>query len=343
MITKDCYSIYGNFVSELYLVNNFGITALYEINIKSDWRVDLPKLIKDLKEKFDFKPLSTNRNIESEQHYLNEEGCIIKISRFTIGSDNPSIDLICTDNFYEHGLFSQELIDYLLEYTLKDKEKNNCVNFVIKTSEGIQLLEKEIKTAQVDLDNYELSVSYDKIIESLDSPKSGLIIFNGIPGSGKSYLIKHLINTQNKHFVYIPVNVAEILSDPSFLNFAMEKLNGSVLIIEDAETVLVDRQKQMNSAASTILNITDGILGELLNIKIIATVNVEEHIDHALLRKGRLLNKVDFAKLGPEKANHLLKKLGSDVKVLGEHSLAELYNMDKSNGHEVKEKRKIGF
>ena len=68
------------------------------------------------------------------------------------------------------------------------------------------------------------------------------------------------------------------------------KHKNSVLVIEDAERVISDRQGHGSSAGvSNILNLTDGILGDCLNIQIIATFNMaRERIDSALLRKGRL-------------------------------------------------------
>ena len=152
-----------------------------------------------------------------------------------------------------------------------------------------------------------------------------------------------MINTIDKKFVYIPTNTAGILADESFLSFAIENLKDCVLIIEDAETVLVDRQKNYNSAASTILNITDGILGELLNAKILATINVTENIDHALIRKGRLLAKVNFEALSVEKSNAVLKRLKKKERVTEPTILADLYSIGEDNGGEEKRTRKIGF
>ena len=61
-----------------------------------------------------------------------------------------------------------------------------------------------------------------------------------------------------------------------------------ILIIEDAERVISDRESNGSPAGvSNILNLTDGILGDCLNIQVIATFNMKrEKIDQALLRKG---------------------------------------------------------
>ena len=58
---------------------------------------------------------------------------------------------------------------------------------------------------------------------------------------------------------------------------------------EDAEKVIGDRQNSGSSVGvSNLLNLSDGILGDILNIHVIATFNMDkERIDSALLRKGR--------------------------------------------------------
>jgi SpoVK/Ycf46/Vps4 family AAA+-type ATPase len=104
--------------------------------------------------------------------------------------------------------------------------------------------------------------------------------------------------------------MAEMLSEPSIIPFLMKHKN-SVLVIEDAERVISERQGNGSSAGvSNILNLTDGILGDCLNIQIIATFNMaRERIDSALLRKGRLVAEHKFDKLTIEESNLLLLHL----------------------------------
>ncbi len=104
--------------------------------------------------------------------------------------------------------------------------------------------------------------------------------------------------------------MAEMLSEPSFIPFLMDHRN-SILIIEDAERVISDREGNGSPAGvSNILNLTDGILGDCLNIQVIATFNMKkEKIDQALLRKGRLIAEHKFEKISVEKKNKILKFL----------------------------------
>ena len=62
---------------------------------------------------------------------------------------------------------------------------------------------------------------------------------------------------------------------------------------------------------SALLNITDGLLSDWLNIQLICSFNSDiSKIDSALMRKGRLIAKYEFKELEVEKANALSLKLG---------------------------------
>jgi ATP-dependent 26S proteasome regulatory subunit len=137
--------------------------------------------------------------------------------------------------------------------------------------------------------------------------------------------------------------MAESLSEPSIIPFLMEHKN-SVLIVEDAERVIADREGNGSSmGVSNILNLTDGILGDCLNIQIIATFNMKrEKIDQALLRKGRLIAEHKFDKLSINEVNKLLEYIGKEGKVTEPMTLADIYNIDEEL-FKVEENLKIGF
>jgi SpoVK/Ycf46/Vps4 family AAA+-type ATPase len=148
----------------------------------------------------------------------------------------------------------------------------------------------------------------------------------------------------NTRFVFIPSAFSSVLSDPGFLPFAINSLNNSVLILEDAEEVLKDRAAGGDGSVSNILNITDGILGKLVKVKIIATVNKSHIIDPAITRKGRLRVKYEFEKLTVDKANKLFTKLENTFVTTEPLTLTEIYNKDAVIDSEtVVPKRKIGF
>lgn len=137
--------------------------------------------------------------------------------------------------------------------------------------------------------------------------------------------------------------MAEMLSEPSIIPFLMDHKN-SILIIEDAERVISDREGNGSPAGvSNILNLTDGILGDCLSIQIVATFNMKrEKIDQALLRKGRLIAEHKFEKLTIDDTNKLLEYLNKEHISEESMCLADIYNID-VEVYKSKKTSKIGF
>jgi ATP-dependent 26S proteasome regulatory subunit len=138
--------------------------------------------------------------------------------------------------------------------------------------------------------------------------------------------------------------MAQSLADPVFISM-LEDNEGSILIIEDAEETIMSRDSGGNNlAVSTLLNLTDGLLADVLNLKIICTFNTDiQNLDIALLRPGRLRAKYEFKELSPEKAQVILDKQGLDKKVSGPMTLAQLYNQEDTEPIFLSTRNAIGF
>ena len=241
---------------------------------------------------------------------------------FKIKTQNHS--LMCAD---DHILFNQEMEEVFV--------KNLNVGDLIITESGVESV-TEI-TCLNEMDNmYDLELVYGS---------EERYYTNGILSHNTSYL-KYLTKfIKDKEILFIPPSMAEMLSEPSIIPFLMEKRN-SILIIEDAERVIGDRQGGGSSPAgvSNLLNLTDGILGECLNIQVIATFNTQrENIDKALLRKGRLIAEHKFEKLSVDNTNTLLKYLGKDFISDEPLALADIYNIEMDDLRVTREPNKIGF
>ena len=130
--------------------------------------------------------------------------------------------------------------------------------------------------------------------------------------------------------------------DPEFIDLLIDNPN-AVVIIEDAENIIMDRRCSHNSSVSNLLNISDGLLADFLNVQLICTFNSSlTLVDNALLRKGRLIAKYEFGKLGVRKAQRLSDLLGFKNLVTKPMTIAEITN---PGGKEYKTERKeiIGF
>ena len=229
----------------------------------------------------------------------------------------------------------------------EDKKKKNV--YLLCSLDGMlttQKFEVRLPDKKIDLElNYGKTASdkFDKIIDYTKSNKNGLVLLSGKPGTGKSTFIKYLATKTDRKVIYLSSGSVDQLTNPDFLSFIMGYRN-SILLLEDAEKALRSREDQDNNAISNILNITDGVLGDCLNILIIATFNIsKEKIDSALVRKGRLLIEHEFDALPAENCNKIFKSIKSKRKTDVPMTLAEIYNEEENYFKKEEEKNKIGF
>jgi energy-coupling factor transporter ATP-binding protein EcfA2 len=185
------------------------------------------------------------------------------------------------------------------------------------------------------------------IVENLQKNESGLYLFHGEPGTGKTTYIKHLASVINRDMIYVPVAFIDSLVDPSFLPALLKKRH-SILVIEDAEKALLAREPgDSSSLVSAILNITDGIMGNVFSISVIATYNSPRAgIDKALLRKGRLKGEHKFDKLPVEQVQKILDENKINFTAKEPMSLAEIFNTNEPDTLTTKslvEEKRMGF
>lgn len=350
----ETYSFYStsygdDFPTEQYYLFNFGILPsryqmspnTYDVLIQEYFKSIGFEKISDLK--------STNRRKESSHSVL-----------LTHFDKKMVIELTSVDNFKDTHLFNVKIIysyeygdiDYQLDINAisifeKIREKSN-ISLIRSDVGGLDTFDYDLLIPQIDIElNYgkEFILVHNTIVETLNKKNGkGIILLHGDPGTGKTSYIKYLTSLiKEKQVLFVPPSMAEILSEPSIIPFLMDHKN-SILIIEDAERVIADREGHGSPAGvSNILNLTDGILGDCLNIQILATFNMKrEKIDSALLRKGRLIAEHKFVNLSVEETNVLLNHLEKDCVSDKGLSLADIYNID-TEIHRAKIKGKIGF
>lgn len=251
---------------------------------------------------------------------------------------------------HEDRAKADEYADAIVKLKKRKKKAEACFSVIVKNGNNENLHRLKNINPKLNLEknyNDDILPVHQNILKKLKTKDgSGLILLYGEPGTGKSTYIRHLIHClKDRNIIFLSsvmVNgykvhelTALLLDNPS-----------SILIIEEAEDLLVEREDNYNSGIAMLLNITDGLLGKSLNVKVICTFNTHiSKIDKALLRKGRLIAAYDFKPLSIEKSKALLAEKGiTDYKVTEPMTLAELFNIsEKGFTFELNERKPIGF
>jgi len=190
---------------------------------------------------------------------------------------------------------------------------------------------------------------------STNSPCGRFVLLSGPPGTGKSYLIRAITSEVKALFVLVPANLANQLTGPTILPLLSNYKNDEtpiVLIIEDADMCITQDARSTNPGGlSDILNLGDGLFGELADIRILVTSNADKmELDPAIIRPGRMCKHLAIDYLTPEEARAAYKRItdkeadwwkASDSKI----TLAEVYRRARTDGWvpEKPEQKEIGF
>lgn len=261
------------------------------------------------------------------------------------------IKLFC-QNYYISLSISSKNLDKINEF-LEEIKKFEYVNseseigIILATGNELRIKRVKLEPVKVNVEiNYgeKFLEKHNIILDKINNRRGGLFIFSGAPGTGKSNYIKYLAQNSKRLFVFIPISMVESLVSPDLIGLLLDNPD-AVLILEDAEKAVIDREQSNNpSLVSTLLNLSDGILTNMLGTSIIVTFNTDRNlIDKALLRKGRLFVEHSFNELSSEEANKVAQILGKNIKFDKCTSLGEIYNYEEQTFHKEKETKSIGF
>jgi ATP-dependent 26S proteasome regulatory subunit len=248
-----------------------------------------------------------------------------------------------------------------LEATYVSKIKKNLVFTIVKLPSGaFDIKSMGDGSSPLIADNYlpEVIEDVDFVIKSFQKvpPAGRICILNGEPGTGKTHLIRSILTQLDCVFLIIPSNMIESLDKPEFTPLLMkvkdEHEKSVIMIIEDGDVCLVPRENDNISTIASLLNLSDGIMGSIIDIKMIISTNANiEEMDRAILRPGRLCRNIHVGALPYEQANRVYRRLMKDDKVRLEdkrhYTLAEIYdrfnNIDTAPSQSASDKRVIGF
>lgn len=305
---------------------------------------DRDKTIEKLKETFDcFFP-------GSYDYYTDENG---KITFDKIMYDN---NVLTPEGFI--SIERDGITVYTTNTDFRDKVFNCYVSIEIENpcevywvsngQQGFGASKLTLKDGKFNIrSHYNDDFDYDKVSNFVNGKDSGLVILHGAPGTGKTYVLRNLAQENpKKKFYFMDKSTFEYISSDSLISFLFSNsVKDSIFVLEDCEILLSDRMNTGNHLLSTILNLSDGILGDGLNIKFICTFNADiDKLDKAILRKGRLKYKHEFKALTPEKTQELAQELGKNIPEGLSLTVSDIYNWEEDNGgNQLNNSKHIGF
>ena len=197
-------------------------------------------------------------------------------------------------------------------------------------------------------------VFHESLVSRMKRLRQGVAVLRGEPGTGKTTYIRALMwQLRRTHRFYtIPLQEFTRMTASDVTSFWLDEKKKHekqtiVMVIEDAEDLIRGDGHERPPQIATLLNLSDGLIGELLEFQIIVTVNCPlEDIDPAITRKGRLMAYHEFRRLTEAEAARLAAhhnlKLYEPSPAEG-WTLAEVFNFSEAGGYERGVPARLGF
>lgn len=167
-------------------------------------------------------------------------------------------------------------------------------------------------------------------------PPGRLLLLDGPPGTGKTRAVRALVASlaNAARVVIVPAHLVADLAGPDLLGTLLGASQPTVLVIEDADYALLDRDERSagdkqgaTGALASILNLSDGILGAQIDLRLIATTNAQvAHLDAAVLRPGRLLDRITFGAIDATQARAVVIRELARALACGEVTEAAIFD-----------------
>jgi len=312
---------------------------------------DLLKVIKDI-----YKVKAT-ANCEEEYYLRSDECCVLLI----LFNDKIKIEAIHARGKFD---FDKKVLTcnnkYPLELKADDADENSIsISTAVISADGginnfcMNLYADLFKDIEINYDTKIQETSNSLIEEIISGEQIGkTIILSGNPGTGKSYWIKSFAREIRNGFYPVIIPQANdffygVNNYYSVIDYFSEEKK-LLFIFEDVGNLFcTSARERQPQAVSTMLNITDGIIGKGREDIFLFTFNEKiEELDKAIVRPGRCLAQMYFNPFNADEAREWVKSKELDCQIEEkEYTLADLYMMllDATKIEAPKRKRKVAL
>ena len=323
----------------LYLFKKLpSITIVRNVDHEKVFKVLKAEFSEFLKREFHYAAIGKKKNSQEK-----EESILVVDEEMIIELGDGYCEFYFSD---ANGVLYRRMLDRVASLRGNRRSKPQEINLITRGDYGLELTRMEVKRTNLKLNLFyedDFTDVHRTIIRRLNKKDDkGIVLLHGLPGTGKTTYLRYLVGKIRKRVLFIPPDMAAQIGNPELIRLLVDNPN-CVLVIEDAEQIISQRVPGSDSAVSNLLNISDGLLSDFLNVQIVCTFNSNMNtVDHALLRKGRLIASYEFQKLSVQKARELSSYLGHNQLITKPMTVTEIVNQkEKSFG--VPERPLIGF
>lgn len=294
---------------------------------------------------------------ESEYEYddFSEGTYLIRQRAFAFVSQvGPKIWSVSLD--FVGGDLTEEEVKAFDDFRVREEAKRDPTKYqsiwmlIDHGNNTLDFHSKKVPLSEFKTENYsELNRQWlPRLRDALFKPTTTgrLTVLQGPPGTGKTRYLRALMQELGDGVcpVVLPVSLASDLSNPRMLgvltgnrDFEKKKV---LLIIEDGDG-LIEKRERASSVISDFLNVVDGLIGEVIDLHIVVTTNLQKKdFDPAITRPGRLHSVLYFEALEYSQAASVYKReTGAELKKTQEtYTLAEIYALAQDHHNGVRKK-----
>jgi hypothetical protein len=229
---------------------------------------------------------------------IHEKSLISDVSIFYTGSSKEKVEKIVED-ISELSIQSDEPTELV----------DTKVNLLSLGQNGFELEKHFISKDFEDIEYYyedTVIKKVKKILKSINKDKTGLTIFCGERGCGKTTLLSYISSKLDKNVIFIPCNLIETSINNFEFRIFLKQNPNSVIILDDVELYFSQLYAKSTFFTNNLLQLIDGFYSSELNLNIILSLNCDSSdIDKNLFESNCLIDLVEVGKLSLKKVNEL--------------------------------------